>query len=219
MEFVLIPAGTYSMGAQDARQWRQVTISQPFYLGKYPVTQAQWMTIMGTNPSRFPGEDHPVESISWDDVQVFIRMLNAREGGGKYRLPTEAEWEYAARAGATTAYCFGSDARLLDAYAWYAANARGTTHPVGQRQPNAWGLYDMHGNVWEWVQDWYGTYPEAPARDPQGPATGSHRLRRGGGWHSDAHECGAAYRSTIKAGDCYSTLGFRLLRVASEETR
>jgi len=217
MEFVLIPAGTYSMGAPCARQGRQVTISQPFYLGKYLVTQAQWLAIMGTNPSRFPGEDRPVESVSWDDVQVFIRMLNAREGSNKYRLPTEAEWEYAARAGATTAYCFGSDARLLDAYAWYAANARGTTHPVGQRQPNAWGLYDMHGNVWEWVQDWYGTYPEAPARDPQGPSTGSHRLRRGGGWHSDARECSAAYRSTIKAGDCYSTLGFRLLRTASEE--
>jgi formylglycine-generating enzyme required for sulfatase activity len=219
MEFVLIPAGTYSMGAHGARQGRQVTISQPFYLGKYVVTQAQWMAIMGTNPSRFPGEDHPVESVSWDDVQEFIRTLNAREWGGKYRLPTEAEWEYAARAGATTAYCFGSDARHLDAYAWYAANARGTTHPVGQRQPNAWGLHDMHGNVWEWVQDWYGTYPAAPARDPQGPAAGSHRLRRGGGWHSDAHECSVAYRSTIKAGDCYSTLGFRLLRTASEEAR
>ena len=216
MKFVLIPAGTYTMGAHGARQGRQVTISQPFYLGKYAVTQAQWMAIMGTNPSRFPGEDHPVESVSWDDVQVFIRTLNASEGRQKYRLPTEAEWEYAARAGATTAYCFGSDARHLDAYAWYAANARGTTHPVGQRQPNAWGLHDMHGNVWEWVQDWYGTYPAAPARDPQGPATGAHRVRRGGGWHSDAQECSAAYRSTIKAGDCYSTLGVRLLRSASE---
>jgi formylglycine-generating enzyme required for sulfatase activity len=215
MEFVLIPAGVFTMGTQGARQGRHVTISQPFYLGKYAVTQAQWLTLMGTNPSRFPGEDHPVESVSWDDVQAFIRALNAREWGGKYRLPTEAEWEYAARAGATTAYCFGGDARLLDAYAWYAANARGTTHPVGQRQPNAWGLYDMHGNVWEWVQDWYGPYPAAPARDPQGPASGSHRVRRGGGWHSDAPECSAAYRSIIKAGDRYSTLGFRLLRVAS----
>jgi len=219
IEFVLIPAGTYSIGAQGTRQGHPVTISQPFYLGKYPVTQAQWMAIMGTYPSRFPGEDHPVESISWDHVQEFLRTLNAREGGRTYRLPTEAEWEYAARAGATTVYCFGSDARHLDAYAWYAANARGTTHPVGQRQPNAWGLHDMHGNVWEWVQDWYGTYPAAPARDPQGPSTGSHRLRRGGGWHSEAHECSAAYRSTIKAGDCYSTLGFRLLRIASEEAR
>jgi formylglycine-generating enzyme required for sulfatase activity len=219
MEFVLVPAGTYSIGAHGAHQGRQVTISQPFYLGKYPVTQAQWLAIMGTNPSRFPGEDHPVESVSWDDVQCFIRTLNAREGGSKYRLPTEAEWEYAARAGATTAYCCGNDARHLDAYAWYAANARGTTHPVGQRQPNAWGLQDMHGNVWEWVQDWYGTYPAAPVRDPQGPATGSHRVRRGGGWYSDAHECSAAYRSIIKAGDCYSTLGFRLLRIASEATQ
>jgi formylglycine-generating enzyme required for sulfatase activity len=219
MQFVLVPAGTYSMGAQGRRQGRQVTISQPFSLGKYAVTQAQWIAIMGTNPSRFPGADHPVESVSWDDVQEFIRTLNAREGGSKYRLPTEAEWEYAARAGATTAYCFGSDARRLDAYAWYAANARGTTHPIGQRQPNAWGLHDMHGNVWEWVQDWYETYPAAPARDPQGPSTGSHRVRRGGGWHSDAHECSAAYRSIVKAGDCYSTLGFRLLRIASEEAR
>jgi formylglycine-generating enzyme required for sulfatase activity len=215
MEFVLVAAGTYSMGVQGAHQGRQVTISQPFYLGKYPVTQVQWLAIMGTNPSRFPGEDHPVESVSWDDVQEFIRLLNAREGSGTYRLPTEAEWEYAARAGATTAYCCGNDARRLDAYAWYAANARGTTHSVGQRQPNAWGLHDMHGNVWEWVQDWYGTYSAAPARDPQGPSTGSHRVRRGGSWHSDAHECSAVYRSIIKAGDCYSTLGFRLLRIAS----
>jgi formylglycine-generating enzyme required for sulfatase activity len=218
MEFVMVPVGMYSMGAQGTHQGRQVTISQPLYLGKYTVTQAQWLAIMETNPSRFPGADHPVESVTWDDVQEFIRTLNAREGGSTYRLPTEAEWEYAARAGANTAYCFGSNASLLDAYAWYAANARGTTHPVGQRQPNAWGLYDMHGNVWEWVQDWYGTYPAAPVRDPQGPSTGSHRVRRGGGWHSDARECSAAYRSIIKAGDRYSTLGFRLLRIASEET-
>ena len=176
IEFVLIPAGTYTMGSRRARQGRRVTISQPFYLGKYPVTQAQWVAIMGTNPSRFQAEDHPVENVSWEDVQRFIGQLNAtlhaREGGARYRLPTEAEWEYAARAGATTVYCFGNDARRLESYAWYAANARGTTHPVGQRKPNAWGVHDMHGNVWEWVQDWYEEYL---SRAGAGPARPRHR--------------------------------------------
>jgi formylglycine-generating enzyme required for sulfatase activity len=219
IEFVLIPAGTYTMGSRRARQGRRVTISQPFYMGKYPVTQAQWVAAMGINPSRFQAADHPVENVSWEDVQRFICQLNAtlhaREGGPRYRLPTEAEWEYAARAGASTVYCFGNDARRLESYAWYAANARGTTHPVGQRKPSAWGVHDIHGNVWEWVQDWYGEYPTEAVQDPQGPSTGTHRLRRGGGWHSDAAECGAAYRSLIKSGDRYSTLGFRLLRSAS----
>src|SRR5262245_27542250 len=145
IEFVLIPAGTYTMGSRRARQGRRVTISQPFYMGKYPVTQAQWVATMGRNPSRFQAADHPIENVSWEDVQRFIcqlnAMLHAREGGTRYRLPTEAEWEYVARAGASTVYYFGNDARRLEAYAWYAANARGTTHPVGRRKPNAWGVH------------------------------------------------------------------------------
>ena len=151
-----------------------VRISRPFYLGKHEVTQAQWEAVMERNPSRFKGDATlPVENVSWPDVQEFIRRLNARERGtAVYRLPTEAQWEYAARAGSITSFSFGKSLRQLRRYAWYKANAGGTTHPVGQLQPNAWGLYDMHGNVREWVQDWIGDYASGTAVDPEGPASG-----------------------------------------------
>ena len=162
MEFMLIPAGTFMMGSEkgyaDEKPQHRVTISRPFYLGKYEVTQAQWEAVMGNNPSRFDGRNNPVEQVSWEDVRVFIARLNAHEGHTRYRLPTEAEWEYAARAGSTSAYSFGDDAARLGQYAWYGDNSGKTTHPVGQKLPNAWGLHDMHGNVWEWVQGWYGDY-------------------------------------------------------------
>ena len=152
---------------------------------------------MGNNPSRFTGNSNrPVESVSWDDVQAFIEKLNAKEGGAMYRLPTEAEWEYAARAGSITAYSFGDDAKQLGEYAWYGDNSKGETHPVGQLKPNAWGLYDMHGNVWEWVQDWYGKYAAEAVMDPQGPSAGSARVGRGGGWSAGARFCRSAYRSS-----------------------
>jgi formylglycine-generating enzyme required for sulfatase activity len=170
---------------------------------------------MGTNPSRFKGESkRPVEQVSWEDAQEFIRKLNAKEGGTKYRLPTEAEWEYAARAGSTTAYSFGDDVTQLGEYAWYDQNAGNTTHPVGQRKPNAWGLYDMHGNVWEWVQDWYGAYAAATVTDPQGPASGSDHVFRGGGWSISAGPCRAAYRYGAPYGHRLAYLGLRLLRMA-----
>ena len=164
MEFVLISAGTFLMGTADGGEWERpehpVRINHPFYLGKYPVTQAQWATVMGNNPSMFKGHpDWPVENVSWEDVHVFIQTLKAREGEEDYRLPTEAEWEYACRAGSTASYCFGDDPNQLGEYAWYRENAGGQPHPVGLLKPNAWGLYDMHGNVWEWVQDWYRPYP------------------------------------------------------------
>ena len=147
------------------------------------MTQGQWQAVMGSNPSQFTGDpNRPVENVSWDDVQEFIRRLNAREGGATYRLPTEAEWEYAARAGTTTRWSFGDDASQLGRYAWHDGNAGGQTHPVGQLQPNPWGLYDMHGNVWEWVQDWYGKYASGTAVDPAGPSSGSYHVFRGGGW-------------------------------------
>jgi formylglycine-generating enzyme required for sulfatase activity len=219
MEFVRIPAGTFQMGSNDGsddeRPVHQVTISQPFDLGKYPVTQAQWEAVMGDNPSAFTGDPtRPVEKVSWEDVQRFIEQLNARDhtAGVTYRLPTEAEWEYAARAGTTTAYSFGDDPAQLDAYAWYDDNSGDTTHPVGQKQPNPWGLYDMHGNVWEWVQDWYGTYPAEAVTDPQGPDTGSDRVFRGGGWTYGAGDCRSAYRGNAVPGDRGFILGFRLLR-------
>ena len=219
MEFVLIPSGEFSMGSangeNDEVPVHTVRISQAFYLGTYEVTQGQWQAVMGSNPSQFPGDpQRPVEQVSWEDVQTFMQKLNAKEGGTLYKLPTEAEWEYAARAGTTTAYSFGDDAAQLGEYAWYEKNAGKTTYPVGQRKPNAWGLYDMHGNVWEWVQDWYGAYAVASAVDPQGPAAGAFRVFRGGGWFYDAGGCRSASRYIAGPGYRGGLLGVRLLRTA-----
>jgi len=142
-----------------------------------------------------------------------VRALNAREGGSAYRLPTEAEWEYAARAGSTTTYSFGDKASKLGGYAWYGDNAGGSTHPVGQRKPNAWGLYDMHGNVWEWVHDWYGPYDVDEVTDPQGPSTDSYRIYRGGGWGTFAGNCRSSERNFDIPDTRLAGLGFRLLRM------
>jgi formylglycine-generating enzyme required for sulfatase activity len=219
MRFALIPAGEFQMGStsgdEDERPVHAVRISKPFYLGTNEVTQDQWEMLMGNNPSQFKGNAKlPVETVSWEEVQRFIDKLNTREGGTKYRLPTEAEWEYAARAGSTTAYSFGDDSSQLGKYAWFADNAGKTTHPVGQLQPNAWGLYDMHGNVWEWVQDWYGKYAAEPVTDPQGPAAGSCRVFRGGSWSPGAGYCRSATRRRYAPGYRVDPLGFRLLRTA-----
>lgn len=220
MEFVRIEAGTFQMGANDReanddeKPVHTVRISQPFYLGTYEVTQAQWQAVMGSNPSASKGDTLPVEQVSWDDAQEFLRRLNARERGVTYRLPTEAEWEYAARAESTGRWSFGDDASRLGQYAWYGDNAGGRTHPVGQKQPNAWGLYDMHGNVWEWVQDWYGDYTSGTAVDPTGPTSGAYRVYRGGGWLFGARDCRSAHRLIGAPGDRYVSLGLRLLRVA-----
>jgi len=221
MEFVLIPAGTFQMGSNDSDAYdnekpvHTVRITQPFYLGKYEVTQGQWQAVMGNNPSKFTGDpNRPVEHVSWDDVQEFVRRLNSREGGAMYRLPTEAEWEYAARAETTTRWSFGDDVGQLGRYAWHDQNAGGQTHPVGQLQPNSWGLYDMHGNVWEWVQDWYGGYASGTAVDPAGPSSGSIRVNRGGSWIDSARYCRSAPRIRGAPGDRIVYLGFRLLRVA-----
>src|SRR5215470_8127223 len=172
MEFVLIPAGTFKMGSNtgdpDERPVHQVTISKAFYMGKYEVTQDQWQAVMGTNPSALPGDaNRPVEQVAWNEAQAFISKLNAMEGGQLYRLPTEAEWEYAARAGSPSVYSFGNDPKQLGEYAWYRGNAEHRTHPVGQKKPNAWGLHDMLGNVWEWVQDWEGKYASEAVTDPK----------------------------------------------------
>ena len=137
-----------------------MTITKPFYLGKYEVTQEQWEAVMGSNPSHFKGPKNPVEQVSWDDCQQFLVKLNAKSGGqgSKFVLPTEAQWEYACRAGSTGKFCFGDDEKQLGEYAWYEANSGDKTHPVGEKKPNTFGLHDMHGNVWEWCQDWYGEY-------------------------------------------------------------
>jgi len=221
MEFVRIEAGTFQMGSNDSEAFdyekpvHTVRLMQPFYLGKHEVTQGQWQAVMGNNPSKFTGDlNRPVEMVSWDDVQEFIRRLNAREGGATYRLPTEAEWEYAARAGTTTRWSFGDDASQLGRYAWHEENAGGQTHPVGQLQPNPWGLYDMHGNVWEWVQDWYGEYASGTAVDPAGPSSGSRRVFRGGSLLNTTRLCRSANRGFGAPGNRSVNLGFRLLRVA-----
>src|SRR5712692_4416191 len=169
--------------------------------------------MMGNNPSYFTGDpNRPVENVSWDDVQEFIRRLNGREGGTTYRLPTEAEWEYAARAGTMTQWSFGDDESQLGRYAWYGDNDAGETHPVGQLQPNPWGLYDMHGNVWEWVQDSYWDYASDTAVDPAGPSWGSSHVYRGGSWDSTVYECRSAHRGAGALGVRYDApFGFRLL--------
>ena len=215
MEFAWVPAGEFRMGStsaeadDDEQPVTRVRISRGYWLGKYEVTQDQWQAVMGTNPSEFSGCGRcPVETVSWDDAQAFIRQLNARGGGAWYRLPTEAEWEYAARAG-TVGDLYGN----LDAIAWHDGNSGDRTHPVGQKAPNAWGLHDMLGNVWEWVQDWYGEYPGGAVTDPEGPSTGSHRVFRGGCWSGFARSCRAAYRYGYSPGSRYASIGFRLLRI------
>jgi len=222
MEFVLIPAGSFSMGSpsnedgryEDEDPIHKVTIKNPFYLGKYPVTQRQWIAVIGNNPSSFKGDNLPVESVSWNDVQEFIARLNEMEGTDKYHLPSEAEWEYACRAGTTTRYSFGDDESKLGDYAWYSNNYGAETHPVGQKKPNPWGLYDMHGNVLEWVQDrWHANYEGAPSDDSaweEGNSSG--RVVRGGGWASDAGYCRSAHRYWDGPGGRDDLVGFRLLR-------
>ena len=204
MELVYIPPGEFMMGSPDGESNRhsnegprhRVRITQGFYLGATEVTQGQWQAIMGNNPSRFSGSNNlPVESVFWHDAVNFCRRLGDREGK-QYRLPTEAEWEYACRAGTNTTYSFGNNSNDLDRYAWYNNNSDRSTHEVGQKQPNGWGLYDMHGNVWEWCADWYGEdyYSSSPTVNPSGPINGSERVLRGGCWDFGAIISSSALR-------------------------
>lgn len=218
--FVLIPAGTFMMGSPEDEPMRndnemlhQVTISRSFYMQATLVTQGQWKKVMG---SSFNGDENlPVEQVSWNDVHEFIRRLNQQEEMDKYRLPTESEWEYACRAGSTTAYCFGNGTGNLGEYAWYYDNIEGNaTHPVGQKKPNAWGLYDMHGNVWEWVEDGYEKYQSRPVTDPVGSPPGPRQLRvlRGGCWRLYARGCRSATRTVGgPRGEGNLGIGFRLV--------
>lgn len=210
MEFILIRPGSFTMGSNKATH--KVTLTKPFYLGKYEVTQEQWEKVMGNNPSHFKGAKNPVERVSWTDCQSFVAKLQEKVPGQTFRLPTEAEWEYACRAGATGDYCYGDDRGTLAEYAWYDGNANNTTHPVGEKKPNAWGLYDMHGNVWEWCADWYGDYTTTAVVDPQGASSGSYRVYRGGNWSHNAYYCRVADRSYNDPGYDYFIIGFRLAR-------
>ena len=211
--FVPIPAGEFMMGSENGnaaeKPVHRVRLSQPFEMGKYEVTQAQWEAVMGNNPSYFRGGNRPVEQVSWYDVQEFIEKLNALDDGYVYRLPTETEWEYACRAGSN-----GDYAGKLEAMAWYDHNSGQMTHPVGAKQPNAWGLYDMHGNVFEWCQDWYDSnyYAQSPSVDPQGSESGTFRVKRGGGWMFSAGFARSAARDLYSPAYRFNFLGFRLVR-------
>ncbi len=212
IEMVRIPGGSFWMGSQseeasdDEQPVHKVTLNG-FRIGKYEVTQRQWQAVMGSNPSKFKGDNHPVEQVSWDDVQDFIRKLN-QMSGKRYRLPTEAEWEYAARGGKDGPGNdrYGSPDRI----AWYNGNSGDTTHPVGGKQPNAYGLHDMLGNVREWCQDWYGEYTTSAKNNPTGPAAGSVRVDRGGSWSNYASRVRAPLRNLYTPGVRSNNIGFRL---------
>jgi formylglycine-generating enzyme required for sulfatase activity len=216
-EMVFVQGGTFRMGGtreqgsdsdKDEKPVHEVTISS-FYMGKYEVTQAQWKTLMYHNPSSFEGDDLPVEEISWNDAQLFIERLNAATGK-QYRLPTEAEWEYAARGGNKSNGCRYSGSNFIELVAWFGDNSDGTTHPVGTKRPNELGIHDMSGNVWEWCHDWYATYPASAQDNPSGASSGSCRVNRGGGWYGNAGYCRVATRYDYSPDNSRSFLGFRL---------
>jgi formylglycine-generating enzyme required for sulfatase activity len=241
MKLVLIPKGTFMMGSPASEEGRrkdenqhEVTISKDFHLGVYEVTQAQYEKVIGRNPSHFQrarvdnqNADLPVEQVSWDASVEFCKKLSAlpeeKKAGRVYRLPTEAEWEYACRAGSKTAYSFGESSKSIGDYGWFNENSgingdplKKQTHLVGQKKPNAWGLFDMHGNVFEWCSDWYGDYPNGAVSDPRGPEEGSGRVVRGGSWLLDAGYCMSAKRGSNASSSWYFNFGFRVALSSSE---
>ena len=222
--FVWLPPGTYWRGSEPAEAGRdadegprhEVTLTRGFFLGTHEVTQGQWTAVLGRNPAVFRrGPDaprRPVESVSWDDCQRFLAALN-RRGAGRFRLPTEAEWEYAARAGTTTRFPWGDDpeGHATHAHAWANSRSLAITHPVGTRPPNAWGLHDLHGSVWEWCADWYGPYAAGPQRDPAGPPAGRERVFRGGSWYDFPPSLRSANRHRHPPDGRYPAVGLRLV--------
>jgi formylglycine-generating enzyme required for sulfatase activity len=218
MEFVSIPAGTFMMGCSPGdlectaqeKPAHRVSITRPFEIGKYLVTQAEYEALTSVNPSHFQGPNLPVENVSWDDVQKFFEALDGKKDGYHYRLSTEAEWEYAARGGDDSSR-YGS----LDVIAWFRDNSGGTTHPVGEKKPNRFGLYDTLGNVWEWVQDWYEItyYGHSPEADPTGPAKGEFRVLRGGSWRGVVRGLArVSARYILKPNVRSNVAGFRCVR-------
>ena len=215
MEFKSLPAGTFTMGQGDTEH--EVTFTKSLAVGVHEVTQHQYEQVMGVNPSIFNGPENPVDSVSWNDATEFCRKLSAlpaeKAAGNVYRLPTEAEWEYACRADTTTNYSSGDNSDSLVDHAWYKANSGGVTHPVGAKQTNDWGLHDMHGNVWEWCQGHHGDYPSGEVTDPTGPATGPSRSIRGGSWGRLAESCRSAHRASLAPSVFNEYLGFRVCRI------
>ena len=217
IDMVKVEAGTFMMGAtsemkdpySDEKPVHQVTLTNDYYMGKYEVTQALWQAVMGSNPSNFKGDNLPVENVNWNDCQEFISKLNSLTGR-KFRLPTEAEWEYAARGGKKSRGYQYSGSRKISDVAWYEGNSRSKTHPVGRKQANELGIYDMSGNVWEWCSDWYGSYSSSSQTNPMGSDSGAKRVRRGGSWCYIARICRSSYRYG-DAPDCRGLyLGLRL---------
>lgn len=229
LEFAYLSPGTFVMGSPEYELGRnndedqhEVTIAQGFHIQITPVTVKQWRELMGNNPSCFPNlsEECPIVGISWNECQEFIKRLNL-QGEATYRLPTESEWEYACRAGSTTSLANGeltelfcSMDSLLDEVGWYCGNSGRQIHPVGRKHPNAWGLHDMHGNLFEWCHDWYGKYPAAPGEQPHGPKCGAGKVIRGGSWFSSAKSCRCACRSHWAADSRSDFIGFRLVKAA-----
>ncbi|MDL2272917.1 SUMF1/EgtB/PvdO family nonheme iron enzyme [Desulfovibrio sp. OttesenSCG-928-I05] len=216
MEFIRIPAGSFIMGFKNSfwhndRVEHKVVISKSFYLGKYEVTQTQWETVMDENPSYYKCQNCPVDTVSWYDAQEFITRLNTKEGHSRYRLPTEAEWEYAAKAGTHGLFFFGKDEEELSGYAWCYRNSE-NPRPVGGKFPNPWGLYDMYGNVAEWVQDFHSPtyYADSPRYDPEGPSGGTDRVFRGGAVGGGPIMCNSTARGSVRESWSDRTIGFRL---------
>ena len=209
---VLIKAGTFF------RIKHSVTLTRDFWLGKYEVTQGEYAALMGKNPSRFPGDpNRPVEKLSYFDAVSYCSALTKRERdagrlpvGYEYRLPSEAEWEYACRAGTTNLFSFGDAVTEADQYAWTAENSQAITHPVGQKRPNPWGLHDVHGNVWEWCLDWFEKYPAANVTDPSGPTNGKFKVFRGGGLNNDIEFARSANRFMMSPSNGIYFVGFRV---------
>ncbi len=237
MKLVLIPKGTFMMGSPESEKGRQkdetqheVTISKDYYLGVTEVTQGQYESVMGTNPSFFQGDkirgsssNHPVEYVSWKDAVEFCKKLSElpeeMTDGRVYRLPTEAEREYACRAGSKSAYSFGESSESLGDYAWFKENSNGQTHPVGEKKANAWGLYDMHGNVFEWCSNPYYKYPKSAISDSTDPIEPSFRMDRGGSWGYGAAYCRSASRYLVIPESRDSSLGFRVALSPSGVTK
>ena len=225
--YVWLPPGRFTMGSPASEVDRGsnegpqtvVILAHGFYMGQHEVTQGEYQAVMGSNISYFTGDlNRPAESVNWFDARDYCANLTQQErtagrlpAGWVYRLPTEAEWEYAARAGTTTRFSFGDDAGYtkLGEYAWYSSNSGSATHAVQTKKPNSWGLYDMAGNVWEWCSDWNGSYPGGSVIDPVGPASGSYRVGRGGSWYSDGRHCRSAIRASQTPDFRYNIVGFR----------
>ena len=214
VRFRWCPPGEFMMGSREVERYddetqHKVRISRGFWLAETETTQELWHAVMGDYPSYFKGDDLPVEQVSWYDCQKLIEKLNSESGNGvHFQLPSEAHWEYACRAGTRGAY--NVSGASLDSLAWYTDNSDGKTHKVGTKSPNAWELYDMLGNVWEWCSDWYGGYPSGDATDPTGPKSGSNRVNRGGGWDNTSRNCRSASRPGITLENRCDNLGFRL---------